>query len=351
MSELEEDMNDKPVVIRGIAKSGRVWKTVQKQRNSAIIKGKTLHRSWKNKDSLRKEKMRMKDIEQTIREDRIRHMNEKRQAYKEREKRRQENIRKSEIVQVIKNTSKLKRMNKKQLRMIRKADTNDLVNAYANEMDAVYDKRERILKASQEITVSSKRVICLLHRCVNENEENGWKIFEQAVEKLKSLANDQFKTVAFVLKDEYCDRYEKYYSSGLQEYIEAWSFLNFLQYKKLITLFEIRQLLQYEFCDDGNVRLRQIHISYFDYLMGITDLAGELMRYAVVSSNSDIVSVNNIYNFMAGVYRCIKLLNLNRKRGFVRKEKEFLDSIMKVENIFYNRMLLAADSHSAIEVE
>ncbi|KRX47174.1 Translin-associated protein X [Trichinella sp. T9] len=312
MSELEEDMNDKPVVIRGIAKSGRVWKTVQKQRNSAIIKGKTLHRSWKNKDALRKEKMRMKDIEQTIREDRIRHMNEKRQAYKEREKRRQENIRKSEIVQV---------------------------------------KRERILKASQEITVSSKRVICLLHRCVNENEENGWKIFEQAVEKLKSLANDQFKTVAFVLKDEYCDRYEKYYSSGLQEYIEAWSFLNFLQYKKLITLFEIRQLLQYEFCDDGNVRLRQIHISYFDYVMGIADLAGELMRYAVVSSNSDIVSVNNIYNFMAAVYRCIKLLNLNRKRGFVRKEKEFLDSIMKVENIFYNRMLLAADSHSAVAVE
>ncbi|KRX81966.1 Translin-associated protein X [Trichinella sp. T6] len=226
-----------------------------------------------------------------------------------------------------------------------------LFTSYANEMDAVYDKRERILKASQEITVSSKRVICLLHRCVNENEENGWKIFEQAVEKLKLLANDQFKTVAFVLKDEYCDRYEKYYSSGLQEYIEAWSFLNFLQYKKLITLFEIRQLLQYEFCDDGNVRLRQIHISYFDYVMGIADLAGELMRYAVVSSNSDIVSVNNIYNFMAAVYRCIKLLNLNRKRGFVRKEKEFLDSIMKVENIFYNRMLLAADLHSAIEVE
>ncbi|KAL1284682.1 Coiled-coil domain-containing protein [Trichinella pseudospiralis] len=129
MSELEEDVNDKPVVIRGIAKSGRVWKSVQKQRNSAIIKGKSLHSSWKNKDALRKEKMRIKDIEQNIRAQRIRHMTEKRQAYKEREERRQENIRKSEIVQVIKNTSKLKRMNKKQLRKIRKADTNDLINA------------------------------------------------------------------------------------------------------------------------------------------------------------------------------------------------------------------------------
>ncbi|KRZ76266.1 Translin-associated protein X, partial [Trichinella papuae] len=161
-----------------------------------------------------------------------------------------------------------------------------LFTSYANELDAIYDKRERILKASQEITVSSKRIICLLHRCVNENEENGRKIFQQAVEKLKSLANDQFKTVAFELKDEYSDQYEKYYSNGLQEYIEAWSFLNFLQYKKLITLFEIRQLLQYEFCENGNVCLRQINISYFDYVMGVADLAGELMRYAVVSSNS-----------------------------------------------------------------
>ncbi|KRY92456.1 Translin-associated protein X [Trichinella pseudospiralis] len=201
-----------------------------------------------------------------------------------------------------------------------------LFTSYANELDAIYDKRDRILKASQEITVSSKRVICLLHRCVNENEENGWKIFQQAVEKLKSLANDQFKTVAFELKDEYCDQYEKYYSNGLQEYIEAWSFLNFLQYKKLITF-------------------------YFDYVMGVADLAGELMRYAVVSSNSDIVSVNNIYNFLVTIYRCMELSNLKRRKRFVRKEKEFLESILKIENIFYNRMLLEADFHNAAAVE
>ncbi|KAL1284041.1 Translin-associated protein [Trichinella pseudospiralis] len=226
-----------------------------------------------------------------------------------------------------------------------------LFTSYANELDAIYDKRDRILKASQEITVSSKRVICLLHRCVNENEENGWKIFQQAVEKLKSLANDQFKTVAFELKDEYCDQYEKYYSNGLQEYIEAWSFLNFLQYKKLITLFEIRQLLQYEFCENGNIHLRKINISYFDYVMGVADLAGELMRYAVVSSNSDIVSVNNIYNFLVTIYRCMELSNLKRRKRFVRKEKEFLESILKIENIFYNRMLLEADFHNAAAVE
>lgn len=51
---------------------------------------------------------------------------EKAERRKENEERRQRNIEKNEIVQIIKNTDKLRRMNKKQLRLIKKRDTEKL---------------------------------------------------------------------------------------------------------------------------------------------------------------------------------------------------------------------------------
>ncbi|KAJ8271745.1 hypothetical protein COCON_G00106040 [Conger conger] len=90
----------------GKPKSGRIWKDRNKHRFSALLRGKTLRSSWETKMEAKREKEL-----------------EKRKRREETLKRREENERKAEVVQVIRNTTKIKRMKKKQLRKIEKRDT------------------------------------------------------------------------------------------------------------------------------------------------------------------------------------------------------------------------------------
>ncbi|XP_071848413.1 coiled-coil domain-containing protein 86-like [Apostichopus japonicus] len=105
---------------KGRPKSGRTWKTEQRQRFSSLKKDKNLRSSWKWKMD---EKARLKSLKayenelKAARREEFEKLKKKRIAKK---KRQEENERKSEVVQVIKNTAKIKRMKKKQLRQLEK---------------------------------------------------------------------------------------------------------------------------------------------------------------------------------------------------------------------------------------
>ncbi|XP_068749891.1 coiled-coil domain-containing protein 86-like [Montipora capricornis] len=102
---------------RGRPKSGRVWKS-EKQRKSAVIGVQPLHTSWKKKQQVRMEHKLMKVYERELKEEAKKTKEEKWKRIKERRKKKEDNEKKSEVVQVIKNTAKIKRMKKKQLRRI-----------------------------------------------------------------------------------------------------------------------------------------------------------------------------------------------------------------------------------------
>ncbi|XP_006013633.1 coiled-coil domain-containing protein 86 [Latimeria chalumnae] len=113
---------------RGRPKSGRMWKDPRQQRFSDLLRGKPLRTSWEMKMKEKRERQMTKALAKQLVEEKAREKEEKRKRQEENQRRRLENERKSEVVQVIKNPLKIKRMKKKQLRKIEKRDTLKALN-------------------------------------------------------------------------------------------------------------------------------------------------------------------------------------------------------------------------------
>ena len=111
----------------GSKKSGRFWK-MERDRFRSTVQSKGLKQLSTQKRIAKKEQfLRVREYEKSLKEDVKRLRKEKIERTEENKKRKAENERKNEIVQVIKNPAKIKRMKKKQLRMLAKRDTTTIV--------------------------------------------------------------------------------------------------------------------------------------------------------------------------------------------------------------------------------
>ncbi|KAK3927120.1 Coiled-coil domain-containing protein 86 [Frankliniella fusca] len=126
-SDDDDDAAKKSSQVRGKRPGNRFWKKDRK-RFSSVVATRGLKRiTWNQKEKLRQELKHAKELSRSLKDERARVKQELRERRQENIKRREENARKAEIVQVIKNTSKLKRLKKKQLRTIEKRDTSGKV--------------------------------------------------------------------------------------------------------------------------------------------------------------------------------------------------------------------------------
>ncbi|XP_060828556.1 coiled-coil domain-containing protein 86 [Bombus pascuorum] len=107
---------------KGKPKSGRIWKE-QKKRFSSIVKTRGIRSSFDKKQKLRDDLKHVKEMSRAIKAEKQAEKEAKKERRRANLKRAKENEKKSEIVQVITNTAKLKKMKKKHLRMIQKRDT------------------------------------------------------------------------------------------------------------------------------------------------------------------------------------------------------------------------------------
>ncbi|XP_065291684.1 coiled-coil domain-containing protein 86-like isoform X1 [Dermacentor albipictus] len=122
MTRSKKKKDDVEEIPRGVPKSGRVWKS-EKKRFSSMVKDRPLKTSWKFKMEQRAERKALLALDRELKEEKKRKIEEKKKRREENLRRREENAKKAEVVQVIKNTAKIKRMSKKQLRHVKKADT------------------------------------------------------------------------------------------------------------------------------------------------------------------------------------------------------------------------------------
>eukprot|EP00096_Caligus_rogercresseyi_P005495 TRINITY_DN2106_c0_g1_i2.p1 TRINITY_DN2106_c0_g1~~TRINITY_DN2106_c0_g1_i2.p1 ORF type:complete len:300 (+),score=63.39 TRINITY_DN2106_c0_g1_i2:184-1083(+) len=106
---------------KNICKSGRFWKN-SRDPFSSLVTTKGLKSDLKKKNALRMELKKVKALERSIKEEAKMKKQELNERRLENARRREINARKSEIVQTLKNPAKIKKMKKKQLRMIVKRD-------------------------------------------------------------------------------------------------------------------------------------------------------------------------------------------------------------------------------------
>jgi len=160
--------------------------------------------------------------------------------------------------------------------------------SFRDEIDDHNDRRERLIKHSRDVTNLSKKVIFLLHRIMTDDASNdlvdggegtgdrtrALKAASKGRDKLREVQG-MFANVRHEVVGDRFWRYQRQVSPGLQEYIEALSFAHYLETGKLISYKEVQKTLS----DDQGTPYFPLPLE--DYLLGLCDLTGELMRYAI----------------------------------------------------------------------
>ncbi|KAI9780143.1 MAG: hypothetical protein M1839_006980 [Geoglossum umbratile] len=146
-----------------------------------------------------------------------------------------------------------------------------MFQAFRDELNDHYDRRERVYKTSRDITALSKKIIFSLQRVRQLNQPLPDNIAKDIASRLATV-DGMFLSLSEDLCGMRSWRYQRQISPGIQEYVEAISFQRYLQSQALISLEEASNLIV------GGVQLTED-----DYIMGTFDLVGELMRFGITA--------------------------------------------------------------------
>ncbi|KAJ8672793.1 hypothetical protein QAD02_004053 [Eretmocerus hayati] len=215
---------------------------------------------------------------------------------------------------------------------------------YAKELDTKHDRFERIVKVSRDVTIESKRIIFLLHTLDRESKRNN--ILSDAETRLNSLITGLFKNIALELDGEDAYIYLRAYRPGLQEFIEAITFYWYLQNSTLYHWTNLEESMKYDKASTNNEeessdrktieKSIQTIVPPVEYILGIADLTGELMRKCINNlASGDISSCYETCNFVRKMYTGFLGCTWGAGKEVSRKIFTLKQSLLKMENVCY----------------
>ncbi|OJJ51764.1 hypothetical protein ASPZODRAFT_148981 [Penicilliopsis zonata CBS 506.65] len=210
-----------------------------------------------------------------------------------------------------------------------------IFGTFRDELDRHHDRRERIIKTSRDITALSKKIIFSLQRVRSLNCPLPPAIAKDTSARLAQIV-ELFRSVVPDVTGINSWRYQRQLSGGIQEFIEALSFNHYVQFQTLITLEEIRRQLPAE-----------ILVTEEDYIMGLFDLTGEMMRFAVTSLSAGMAG---IVVDLRGMRSSFESLSVPHRYGMLRDLSKKLDimqgSVEKVERAAYGILVRGSERPS-----
>ncbi|XP_073302641.1 uncharacterized protein [Primulina huaijiensis] len=205
-------------------------------------------------------------------------------------------------------------------------------SGYTSYLNDLNDKRERVVKASRDITMNSKKVIFQVHRISKHNKD---EVLEQAEKDLAMVVNQYISRLVKELEGTDFWKLRHAYSPGVQEYVEAATFCTFCKTGGLLDLNEINASLM----SLSDPSVEPLKINVLDYLLGVADLTGELMRLAIGRiSDGELDFAKKICMFVREIYRELTLIAPKMAESLDMRTKmdTMLQSVMKVENACFS---------------
>ena len=118
-------------------------------------------------------------------------------------------------------------------------------------------------------------------------------MLEEAERRLEELKENVWRKVAEELRSEDDYQFIRAYSPGLQEWVEALSFYHFLRHEKILSHQEAEAQLR--FSGETESPCLRVTVPQSEYVLGLADLTGELMRNAINALGSGDMEVGLAY--------------------------------------------------------